>query len=268
MKILCVLLSYYPNEELIKKNLCAYIDYVDKIIIWENTPLYDRERYRFVNNEKIEYIGADFNSISRALNYAAQYAIANKYDYLLTMDQDSVFCDFGLYYNFAKEENKDNYVLGPNINNCHSSDLNIIDADLITSGTLVPVSVLHAISYNENFDIDGVDLFFCHELRKRGFHTMIVTNCILIQRYGNPLTKSIFGVKLIIPNYSAMRIYETIFSHVIVIRFFSTTVQFRKYFFTYYLMKMPLKIIFFERSKMSKIISLCKGLFNGIIKKI
>lgn len=38
-RILVILVTYKPEEEILKRNIEAFIDYVDKILIWENTPL-------------------------------------------------------------------------------------------------------------------------------------------------------------------------------------------------------------------------------------
>lgn len=73
-KILAVVVTYYPDEELLTKNIQAFVNDVDKVLIWENTPESEKLNYRFIQNEKIEYRGDGVNSIARALNYAWRYA--------------------------------------------------------------------------------------------------------------------------------------------------------------------------------------------------
>ena len=90
MKILAIVVTYYPEKNLLKKNINAFIEYVDKVLIWENTPESEKLSFRFIHDEKIEYCGDGINSISHALNYGWKYAKRNGYDYLLTMDQDSI----------------------------------------------------------------------------------------------------------------------------------------------------------------------------------
>lgn len=92
--ILSIIVTYFPEKELLEKNINAIIHSVDKVLIWENTPSDQRDKYRFFNEEKVKYCGDGVNSISHALNYAWRYAQDNGYDYLLTMDQDSCFVDF------------------------------------------------------------------------------------------------------------------------------------------------------------------------------
>ena len=98
-KILAIVVTYYPERDLLEKNISAYIEYVDKVLIWENTPEEYKLQYRFVEHKKVEYCGDGINSISHALNHAWKYAIENGYDYLLTMDQDSLWADFSSFLN-------------------------------------------------------------------------------------------------------------------------------------------------------------------------
>ena len=54
-RILVILVTYKPEEEILKRNIEAFIDFVDKILIWENTPLEEARKYRYVEHSKIEY---------------------------------------------------------------------------------------------------------------------------------------------------------------------------------------------------------------------
>ena len=74
MKILAIVVTYYPKKELLEKNVNAFIEDVEKVLIWENTPSSDKIQYRYLTGNKIEYCSDGTNSISRALNYGWQYA--------------------------------------------------------------------------------------------------------------------------------------------------------------------------------------------------
>ena len=45
MRILAIVVTYYPEKELLKKNISAFIDHVDKVLIWENTPEQEKLNY-------------------------------------------------------------------------------------------------------------------------------------------------------------------------------------------------------------------------------
>ena len=81
-KILAIVVTYYPEQDLLVRNVQAFIEHVSKVLIWENTPSPDKLQYRYVVHEKVEYYGDGINSISRALNFAWEYANENGFDYL------------------------------------------------------------------------------------------------------------------------------------------------------------------------------------------
>ena len=45
IKILAILISYYPDLEQTRGNILQFIDYIDTLIIWENTPEKERDRF-------------------------------------------------------------------------------------------------------------------------------------------------------------------------------------------------------------------------------
>ena len=56
-KILAIVVTYYPEKELLERNVQAFIDHVDKVLIWENTPSPDKLDYRFIEHEKVDQSG-------------------------------------------------------------------------------------------------------------------------------------------------------------------------------------------------------------------
>ena len=52
-KILAIVVTYYPEKELLERNVQAFINRVDKVLIWENTPSPDKMSYRFISHEKV-----------------------------------------------------------------------------------------------------------------------------------------------------------------------------------------------------------------------
>ena len=74
-KILAIIVTYKPEKDILIQNISSIIHFVDKILIWENTTSDITTEYRFVDNEKIEYVGNGTNvGLSKAFNYAWKYA--------------------------------------------------------------------------------------------------------------------------------------------------------------------------------------------------
>lgn len=269
MKIIAIVVTYYPEKILLCNNISAFINYVDKVLIWENTPLSDKFKYRFVSNEKVEYCGDGINSISRGLNYAWNYARSYGYDYVLTMDQDS------LWHNFCKFKNDILFnidisgIWGPNINDEFSSEQSIIEKDsIITSGMLVSVNIINRVGgWNEIFDIDCVDEEFCLKAQKIGIKSYICTKCILTQRFGVPKHVKLFGHVGVLRNDSPSRLYSIYKNHVILIRMYPEVKSIRKDFWTSKLGIIKW-IVVFEESRLRKLYAIVSGIICGCFYNI
>ena len=269
-KILAVVVTYYPEEELLAKNIQAFINDVDKVLIWENTSESEKLRYRYIQHEKVEYYGDGINSISRALNYAWRYAKENGYGYLLTMDQDSVFLDFPSYKNTVVSNCLGHdAIYGPNVG-FSGSLVNPIQEKLytITSGMMLPVSVLNAIGgWNEFFKIEGLDIDLCLKARQKGIMTYVIRDSILKHKFGNPVVAFFLGHKVKYLSYSSERLYNIYKNHIIILRKYKPD-ELKREFCFYYIRKTPRNVILFEDEKLSKLWSILKGVVMGCICRI
>lgn len=265
--LLAVVLTYFPDKTLLLENVNAFIDYVDKVVIWNNTPndvTHDSCKLA-ITSDKIIYKGIGENiGISKALNYVWNYAADKGYDYLLTMDQDSVWVNLE---SFMKQvlafENKCN-IFGPEfkLNECCS----IKEGDYrITSGMLIPIKVLNRIGgYCERFLIDGIDVELCYRAKQFGYKTYYVSGATLRHHAGSHLECRFCGYNFISDGYSASRIYEIIRNHVWIYKKYDVKLVSFKYVFKHYYIEMPIKILLGENKKKEKIWAYFKGLFDGL----
>jgi rhamnosyltransferase len=80
-----------PSEEVLT-NICSYIDQVDRVFIVDNSdtvnPSFQERSKHFPNMKIIRSVGN--RGIAVALNELAGKALERGYDFLLTMDQDSM----------------------------------------------------------------------------------------------------------------------------------------------------------------------------------
>lgn len=270
MIILAVIVTYYPEQSLLRKNINAFIDYVDKVIIWENTPEADKFQFRFIQDDKVKYSGDGVNSISHALNYAWHYAQENGYDYLLTMDQDSVWENFQMYKDIVESENDTGAIYCPNINNDPSicNPKQVVEYG-ITSGMLVPVEVLNKIGgYDEQFTIDGIDLDFCLKAKYNGIKTWAFKECVLKQRFGQPIEKKIIWKTIQVTSYSTIRLYSIYKGHIILLRRYKVSKLLKRRLLKNYLYYVPRNILLFEKEKRKKISAIIKGIYSGMVCKV
>lgn len=271
MNILAIVVTFYPDRGLLENNISAFINDVDKVLIWENTPEDKKSQYRFIDNPKIEYCGDGVNSISHALNYAWKYAKANGYDYLLTMDQDSIWEGFNYFIKRTiLDEKSPQGIWGPAIITDSKYVINdeyFYQTDItITSGMLIKTEVLNKLGgWNERFKVDCVDNEFC--LKSKNLNIPIYqfrsSKTYLIQRYGAPRVVHFWKYSTTLRGDSAERLYSIFMNHIILFRLFPNYKSQRRDFKIYWINKIKW-IFFFEEDRFKKLIAIIKGISAGL----
>ena len=274
-RILAIVVTFFPEKELLKKNINAFIDKVDKVLIWENTPGNKKHEYRFITDSKVEYCGDGINSISHALNYAWKYAVSKGYDYLLTMDQDSLFENFSYYVEKSIQSDSFNDVIWtPTLVTSEypkplSKSAGITEVkSAITSGMFQKISVISKIGgWNESFAIDGLDDEYVFYAQRIGVKICRVMDAFMNQQYGNPQKVEFLGHSVTLANYSARRYYMIYRSHVQLVRMFPEQKMFILGCKEHWggLIKW---IFVFEDQRFKKLYKIISGIINGYISKL
>ena len=267
-RILAIVVTYYPDRKLLEANIDAFVNYVDKILIWENTPTDKKEMYRYIKSEKVEYCGDGGNSISRALNYGWKYAKEYNYDYLLTMDQDSQWEDFRQYLNqTVYNPCVSGGIWGPEAYGNKPKE--IIESDrIITSGMLLSVELISRIGgWNEAFSIDCVDDEFCLRAKNMGIKTYILGMCRLYQRYGTPKKVSFLGRVATINYDSPGRLYSIYKYHVLLMRLFPENRKLKDEFWDCWIPLIKWTIVFGDKP-IKNLFAIFGGIISGRIEKI
>ena len=274
--ILAVIVSYNPDEKIIR---CynSIKEQVDKVIIVDNFSINKKSKqYLKQLSTEIEIIYNDKNyGMAKALNQAAQYAIDNKYKWLLTIDQDSEFLPntYSTILNSYEEmsDKEETMLIAPQFKKRIEYEKQICSNKkilwgkktlIITSGSLIRIEIFKQIGFfEEKLFIDRVDFDFCFRININGFITKMAENIFFICEF----SKEGKSHSVTVTNYSAQR------------RFYITrnTVYLLKYFFYFpkeilYLIIndciVPIFIIiFFEKDKFNKITKSFKGLLYGLL---
>ena len=264
-RILAIVVTYFPEEALLNANIGAFVNYVDKILIWENTPSHCKEEYRYIEHEKVEYCGDGLNSISHALNYGWKYAKANDYDYLLTMDQDSQWVDFPSFLkNTIYNVDTPRGIWGPDLSGADEYK-GIYKFDiLITSGMLLEVKLIDIIGgWNEFFSIDCVDDEFCLRAKTKGIQAYMFGGIKLLQRFGTPHVARLLGYEVKLRNDSPKRLYSIYKNHIILMRLFPEITSIKKDFRVCWLAIIKW-IVVFESNRFSKLSAIMRGIISGL----
>ena len=271
MRILSIIVTYFPDKVYLEKSIHSFLSNVDEIIVWENTPLDRRAQYRFVSDSKIRYMGEKANSITHALNYAWKYAVENKYDYLLTMDQDSVWENFdGFLQQTIYNPSCPPGIWGPNLNTYGDTSTCYSEVRyLINSGMLQSIDTINKVGgWREDFRIDAFDIEYCYHAKELGIKCYRVGGYKLEHTLGNPSVKRVFGKQLHLLNYSPTRLYEIYRNHIIVIRKYKETKVLKRNFLRFWIKNHLLAVLLGESNKVKKLSAIFRGVFSGITSSV
>lgn len=279
--ILAVVVLYNPDIQLLKKNLFAFQQYVNKIILWDNSSYASTQQQidQFLTTfSNIIVIHKKINmGISTALNYAWNFANNHGYKAMLTMDQDSAFHYFPIFKNKVIEiwENEGLCICGPSICDASKTTFDTYDSfiekkHIITSGMLVPIELLNKIGgYCDNFFVDGIDVELCVKARLYNYKSLIYRGAFLIQIYGTPQCKKILGKTLHSFGYPPNRLYNIFKSQIIIFRKYHYPLDILRDIIYHYVFRFTIKgVILVECNKREKLKAVYQGIKDGLLAKI
>lgn len=272
MKVLGIVITYYPKIDELIENISKFIGTIDTLIIWQNTLLQEHEK-NLLNNiffyKEIILMGNGQNKgIAYALNKAFDMMVdgSNNYTHLLTMDQDSTWVNFDNYCDEIKLLPQ-NAIYSPNINNEYPSGTELIQVKTcITSGALFSGSVLKDIGkFNEEYSVDCVDYDFCFKAFGKGICIYKVQKANLNQIYGEPMKSKYFNLENNV--YSPERLFFIARNHILLWRDYPEHMDFhfKRIILSSHIFGKIVKITFMENSKIRKITSILKGFFAGLL---
>ena len=181
-KVICVLVLYNSNVELLSKVISAILPQVDLLWISDNSieplhlPFIDEKTSCIIYRKMPGNIG-----IAAAQNYGVRYAIENNFDYLFFLDQDSIspaniINELLLQYDYLCSNFMTVGAIGPRaFNRCENKEYrgnvkkgkkinNEITevSELISSASLIAISNFEKVGLmDETLFIDGVDHEWC-----------------------------------------------------------------------------------------------------------
>ena len=266
MKIAASVILYHPDEELLRKNIAAFIDDVDTLILYRNS----RETISLpeaYTSKLVELGNGENHYMAQALNECLEYCHQHGFHFLLTMDQDSVWEDFHGFINQVSKNLQENVVIyAPNVNHTLATDLPSCEVETtITSGSLHQVDLARRIGgYKDYYKIYWVDGEFCHRARKHGFKIMALPPYNLKQQFGKAKKTSIGG--FFCADYSPMTYYFMFRNMIIMRREWSDNPSLKCIVYTLFLYLRS--ILLGEKDKIKKLKGIVRGLHNGLTIKL
>ena len=281
MKLLTVVVAYFPDLSEITENIKSYIAQSDKLIIWDNTPNQNPISFEPLKNiygDKILIMSTGKNEgIGYALNRAAEWGLKNGYDLLMTMDQDSNFEEGSLTFFLQKIEQakiENTFMFVPMVRQISggtktfNEDFRIIEK-CMTSGAIHLLAVFTKIGFfREDLFIEGVDYEMCWRSKLYDLKILQVNNVWLKHVVGNRKEHILFGLKFHSFNYAPIRLYYSARNLTwLWLKYKKHKYYFKTYFYNW-ILKRSAAIILFEKDKIKKLYAINLGLLHGIIGKL
>lgn len=276
--ILCEIVTFNPDISRLKENICSIVSQVEKLYIYDNGSKNSSEiedLLKQLDSNKIYLEKSHRNEgIAKALNNGMNYALANKFKWVLSLDQDSVFPTGGVdeYRKVLKNKTSNLAMCSPTIIDRNLKETlnpkqgNVYVSECITSGALTSVDAWKKVGgYDEWLFIDGVDHEFCWKLIKYKYKILQVQNVVLLHELGFCEKHRIFKHEFIVYNYSAFRKYYQIRNQLVL----DAIYQKKSVTFFSILKKMinqSIIVFIYENDKLNKIKSIKRGAFDAYKK--
>lgn len=274
MKLCGVVVTFNPTNNVVD-NINTYIDELDKLYVVDNSI---NNNEKLFTNKKITYISNGKNmGIAYALNKGINKAKEDKYNYILTMDQDSSF-EKDEMKKYVKEFNNsidENIGIYSPLHKTDTEELNsnITEDSLVvmTSGNILNISIWEKIGgFKEWLFIDCVDHEYCLNIRKNNYSIKIFKNIYMKHNLGKTINKKLLGHNFIVTNHNYARRYFITRNRLYLNEMYKDTfpefcsqeLEFSK--------KEKLKIILFENNKLKKLKYIRKAIrdFKNDVKGI
>lgn len=216
MDISAGIVLFNPDINRLKENISAVIVQCTHIYLVDNgsNDIDEvKELLNQYNQSKISILcNTENQGIAKALNQLTAAAQKGGFEWILTLDQDSV-APSNIVEEFEKYTNNLNAgMLCPVI--CDRNKGVVVEAkdgykeidECITSGSLLNIKAWGEIgSFDESMFIDGVDFDICYRLRKNGYKILCVQSVVLLHELGRIEYHRFLFRKVLVKNHSAFR---------------------------------------------------------------
>lgn len=264
-KICAGIVTYNPVWTRLEENISHIIEQVDRVYICDNgSNNIDEinEKLATFNNRVVLNKLFENKGIAFALNQLCNSALVDGFEWILTLDQDSVSPE-SMIEGLTQYTNKgDIAIVAPDIIYRNNEDFvynRINESDevewVITSASLTSLSIWKTLGgFDEQLFIDKVDYEYCYRARNAGYKIIRVNKVKLLHELGDLHCRKVFGRIINVTNHSAFRCYYMARNEYIVKKKLGVGQPDKENF------KLLIKVIMFEKEKRKK----CNAIFKGI----
>lgn len=187
-RCLAAVVLYMPEWEDFCQNLKTYPNGVDATLVVANSPLMPAQKDYLEGQGMVVVQNTENAGVARALNQAAQYAIQQGFNWLLTMDQDSAFGPtkpHALSQAMHLAPPKTAAIGVESLRTPEAVPRFVVVPFLLQSGTLFSLPVWSTVGpFKEALFIDAVDHEYCLRARKAGYTVLQYPSIPLFHQLG------------------------------------------------------------------------------------
>lgn len=271
----CGVVIWYQPDFNVVGNIDSYITEIEKLYIIDNSTSsngYLLANYKYQN--KCEYVPLYSNKgLAYGLNVGCKKAIDDKFDYVLTMDQDSKF-EPGAVSKLiaATKKNERCGIICPNVKSIYRDEKSSLEKVAylkwnqeeikeplwtMTSGSLTSLRAYTDVGgFDNNLFIAHIDIDFCFRLKQNNWKILMIGSSIIKQRFGNSKPVRILWKK-VHPSFAApVRTYYLFRNQKYLEMKYGKEVH---QFIGVDLWKFFVKITLFEKQKVKKYLMMIQG---------
>ena len=269
-RICAGIVTFNPDISILVKDIESIIDQVEEIYLCDNNSVNINEVDRICKQYGIILPKLKENySIVKALNVIFLNACQSHYDWILTLDQDSLVPTniINEYIKCINEvENCGLITCRINFNNQRleqQTEKYLCINSAITSASMISIKSWKEVGgFDECMFIDGVDHEFCYRLRMTGYSIVKVRDVVLEHELGELKVYKIFGKKINVENHNSFRVYYISRNYIYCHRKHSGYSNKKVLLISE--LKLIFKIVFFEKDKIRKLKRISSGIKDGI----
>lgn len=274
--VLAIIVTYNPEKKRLEDNLNAIVPQVQNIVIVDNGSdnIYD---IKSITNRygSAGIFNQQNKGIATALNQGLEYAKQHDYEYVLTLDQDSIASE-GMVSSLMKSlfGNSQISIIGPQIQDINKSEKLLLKDEvvfvnsLITSGSLCVVNKLLSVGgFEEKLFIDCVDFEMCWKLRTAGYLIARLNKVDIKHEIGKRQKKRFIYRDVYVLNHNATRAYYMARNRIYILKKYYNLegVNVAKEVFA--LLRRCGGMLLYENDKLKKMTNTIKGIKDGIFLK-
>lgn len=274
MHAMAGVVTFNPDLESLQHNLKCLKKVVQSIVVIDNDSNKKDMVCLLCEKLEIQYIQNDRNmGISKALNQMMNYAKVNGYDWVLSLDQDTVVPEnilFDYRKLFKKLESAKIGMFCPAVIEKNTKK-NVVRGKgeysyvkrCITSATMTNVEAwIEVGGYDEQLFIDYVDYDFCAKIRKRDYYIIQSNSTFIEHELGESELRYFLFFKVRVSNYSSFRKYYITRNLLVYIKrhcsFVEGIIEYIRLF------RFILYTILYEKNKKEKMQAIKKGIRDSL----